>query len=180
MERRFTLGRHGKQLWTREKAREVRAVLDPLLDHLSAGDVLVVDTKGVEVFDYSFANEFFGNIVLSLARQYPGRFVVVEHLTKYTRENLAKALEGMNLAMIGRKAGELELIGKQHPADKKTFAAIARAAGPLTAAQLSERLKVNLNAMNERLTKLTNLGLVRRDKTSSSAGREQYEYRVLS
>lgn len=179
MEQRFHLGQYGGQLWTREKAREVRGALTPLLEELRAGDVLVVDTKGVEVFDYSFANEFFGKIALALPREYPGRFAIVENLSRYTRENLDKALEGMGLVMIERKGGTLGLIGKIHPTDEKTFSAMVQAGRPVTASELKDKLKVNLNAMNERLSKLVDLGLVRREKGTSPAGREQYEYRVL-
>lgn len=179
MEKTLHLAQYGQQLWTREKAREVRAALTPLLEELGAGDVLVIDTKGVEVFDYSFANELFGKTILGMPREHPGRFLIVDNLTRYTRENLIKALEGMSLVLIERKGLALELVGKVHPADEKTFAAIARAGGPVTAAEISEKLKVNLNAMNERLSKLVGLGLVRREKGASPAGREQYEYRVL-
>jgi hypothetical protein len=180
MENRLELRRYGPHLWTREKAREVRSALDRMLDELRAGDTLVIDTKGVEVFDYSFANELFGKIILSIPREYPGRFVVVENLTKYTRENLDKALEGMGLMMIERKGGGLQLVGKVHPADEKTFETIALKGAPVTAAEMSDKLKVNLNAMNERLSKLVALGLVRREKGISPAGREQFEYRVLA
>jgi predicted transcriptional regulator len=33
--------------------------------------------------------------------------------------------------------------------------------------------------MNERLAKLSNLGIVRREKSSSASGREQYVYMVM-
>lgn len=180
MERRFHLAGHGEHLWTREKAREVRAAVAPLLDHLHAGDTLVIDAKGVEVFDYSFANELFGKVILALPSEYPDRFLVVENLTSYTRENLIKALEGMGLVMIERKGGKPMLIGKVHPADEQTFAAIVKAKGPLTAAELKDKLKINLNAANERLSKLTGLGVIRRERGTSPAGREQYQYCVLA
>lgn len=180
METRFSLGDYGRHLWTREKAREIRSALAARLDELRAGATLIIDAQGVDVFDYSFANELFGRTILSFPRDYPGRFVIVENLTKYTRENLVNALEGMGIAMIERSGGTLQLIGKVHPADEKTFTEVARKAGPVTAAELSERLKVNLNAMNERLSKLMNLGLVRREKGISPTGREQYEYMVLA
>ena len=176
----FHLGAHGKHLWTRETAREVRAALASLLDGLAVGDTLVVDLKDVEVFDFSFANELFGKLALTMPTEYPERFVIVENLTSYTRENLAKALESLGLAMISRKEQWLDLIGKVHPIDEQTFRAIERAEGPITAAELKEVLQVNLNAMNERLNKLAGMGLVRRDKSTSAAGREQYQYRLLA
>ncbi|RJR45238.1 MAG: hypothetical protein C4576_12370 [Desulfobacteraceae bacterium] len=150
------------------------------LEEMEPGDALVIDAKGVEVFDYSFANELFGKTMLRIPDEYPGRFVIIENLTTYTRENLIKALESMNLAMIERKDRTLRLIGKVHPADEKTFTAIVGAGKPKTAAFLSDKLKVNLTAMNERLSKLVSLGLVRREKGTSQAGREQYEYMVPS
>lgn len=179
MEKRLALAEYGKHLWTRERAREIRSRLKDMLEELHAGDVMVIDAQGVEVFDYSFANELFGKTLLSLAAEHPGRFLVVENLTTYTRENLAKALESLGLAIIERKGRKLHLLGKVHPADQETFDAIVRAKGPVTAGVLTEQLGVNLTAMNERLAKLARLALVRREKGASPAGREQYQYSVL-
>ncbi len=179
MELKLELGKHGPHLWTRELARDVRVEAFTLLDEIPPGGVLVLDLTGVKVFDYSFANELFGKIMLALPREYPNRFVVVEHLTDYTRENLERALESLNLAMIERDRNELRLIGKFHPADAETFLELAKEGGPVTAAMLRERLGASLNAINERLSKLTDLGLVYRGRGKSTAGREQFVYRVL-
>jgi Sugar-specific transcriptional regulator TrmB len=147
-----------------------------MLEELEPGGVLVIDAKGIEVFDYSFANELFGKTVLSMAGEFQGRFVVVEHLTTYTHENLAKAMESLGLTIAERKKGKIELLGKVHPADSETFSVLVGAKEPVSAVELSKRLNVNLTAMNERLSKLMSMGLARRTKTTSSAGREQYEY----
>lgn len=176
MEKRFGLGRFGRQLWTRERAREIRQEVETMLQALAAGDVLTIDAENVEVFDFSFANELFGKLLIGLSGDHPGRFVVVEHLTAYTRENLAKALESMNLAMFERKSNRLEVLGKFHPVDLETYKAVAQAKEPITATALSDKLKVNINAMNERLNKLVSLSLIRREKGVSGAGREQFEY----
>lgn len=178
MEHKFKLSAHGPQLWTRDKARTIRE-LEKMLHEASVGDVVVIDAKGVEVFDYSFANELFGKSLLALPREYPDRFLIVENLTTYTRENLCKAMESLGLAIINRRGSQLELIGKVHTSDEETFRAVARSQRPLTAAELKDKLEVNLTAMNERLSKLTTLGIVRRAKSTSAAGREQFEYTVL-
>jgi|HubBroStandDraft_1064217.scaffolds.fasta_scaffold125905_2 hypothetical protein len=180
MENKFILRRHGARLWTREKARQIRSRLASILERLEAGDVLVVDATGVEVFDFSFANELFGKTISSLAAEYPGRFMIIENLTEYASENLSKALESLNLMMIERKHGKFGLLGKVHPADQETFAEIVAAGQAVSAGTLSKKLDVNLTAMNERLSKLASLGLVRREKGSSAKGREQYVYRVLN
>jgi predicted HTH transcriptional regulator len=141
---------------------------------------VVLDIQGVEVFDYSFADELFGRTLLTLPQEHPGRFVIVEGLSTYTQENLAKALEALGLMMIERRHGTLRLIGKVHPAHQETFAAIVQAQAPVTSAALARQLRVNLKAMNERLAKLTASGVMRRETSRSPAGREHYAYRVLS
>jgi hypothetical protein len=180
MEKRLLLANHGKQLWTRERAREIRTELIKMLENLQPGDMGVIDCKGVEVFDYSFANELFGKTLLSLSKEYPDRFLVVENLTKYTRENLSKALESLGLIMIERKANKLDLLGRVHPADLETFKVIAGSREPMAAVVLKKKLGINLTAVNERLSKLTSLALIRRQMGVSGAGRQQYLYSVLA
>lgn len=180
MEVRFKLSKFGKHLWTRAKAREIRSELLAQLGKIHQGDTLIIDLSSVEVFDFSFASELFGKTLLDLRTEFVGRFVVAENLTDYTRENLDQALRALGLAIIERKGTKLSLLGKVHTVDQATFAAITRAGGPVTAATLREQLGVNLTAMNERLSKLVALGVARREKTASPAGREQYEYMVLA
>jgi hypothetical protein len=179
VEKKFPLKEFGPQLWTREKARPIRSRIGDALEKLKAGDVLAVDASGVEVFDFSFADELFRKALATLGVEYPGRFMIVEGLSECTRENLAQALADSNLLMIERKGGKLELLGKVHPADEATFVGILKAGEAVSAGALSQKLDVNLTAMNERLSKLSSLGIVRREKSSSASGREQYVYKVM-
>jgi hypothetical protein len=179
MDKKFTLKEFGTQLWTRDKARPIRSRLGDVLESLRAGDVLAIDASGVEVFDFSFAAELFGKTLSTLGVEYPGRFLIVEGLTDSARENLNQALEGSNLLMIERKGRKVGLLGKVHPADEATFAGILKAGEAVSAGALSQKLDVNLTAMNERLSKLSSLGIVRREKSSSASGREQYVYSVM-
>ena len=165
-----------KFLWTRELARKVRAQIAPQIEELQPGDVLVIDAKGVEVFDYSFANEFFGKTILSLPVEHSGSFLIVENLSRYAQENLEKALESLGLLTIERNNGQLRLIGKVHPADIQTFELIYQSIGPITSSAIKDRLGIGINAVNERLSKLAQMGVVRRKTSISLAGRGQYEY----
>ena len=178
MEKRFDLKRFGQELWSRDKARPIRSQLGDGLELLATGDVMVIDASGVEMFDFSFAEELFAKTVSTLKIEYPGRFVVVEGLAECARENLSQALESKNLFMIERRKGKLNLLGRVHEIDEATFAAI-RSEG-ISAGELSRKLGVNLTAMNERLSKLANASVVRREKGSSASGREQYVYKVLA
>lgn len=179
MEKRFALKKFGTHLWTREKARPIRSRLTDSLELLREGDVLAIDASGVEVFDFSFAAELFGKALSRLGVDYPGRFVIAEGLSESARENLNQALEVSNLIMIERNGDELMLLGKAHQFDRETFQEILDAGEAVSARALGKKLDVTSTAMNERLSKLNNLGVVRREKSSSASGREQYIYKVL-
>lgn len=179
MEKKFALKEFGTQLWTRGKARPIRSRLVGELELLRAGDVLAIDASGVDVFDFSFAAELFGKALSRLGVDYPGRFVIAEGLSDSARENLNQALEASNLIMIERNGDELRLLGKVHPFDRETFTGILQAGEAVSAGALGKKLNVTPTAMNERLSKLNNLGVVRREKSSSASGREQYIYKVM-
>jgi len=179
MDKRLDLVRYGSQLWGKDEARRIRGRAASILETLNVGDVLVIDAVKVDAFDFSFAAELFGKALLTTGVEFPGRFFVVENLNECTRENLQRALESLNIVMIERKGRDLALLGKVHPADRATFATIIAAGEAVSAGALSKTLDVNLTAMNERLSKLTGLGIVRREKVPSAAGRERYVYLVL-
>lgn len=176
MEKRFELIGFGKRLWTRVKAKEIKKDLENLIDEAVVGDIVVIDLKGVEVFDISFANELFIRTAINLHINHPGILILVENIGEFTRENLEMALESGNLALIERFGDKLSLIGKVHPTDQETFKAIAEADKPISSAELKEKLGVNITAINERLKKLVEMGLVRRNNGISPSGREQYMY----
>ena len=76
---RQSLGEFGKQLAMRPLGRQVQEKLDARLRGLSAGGVLVVDFEGVEMMDYSFADEALGTILSRMAaKEYPDRHLVIE------------------------------------------------------------------------------------------------------
>jgi hypothetical protein len=180
MEKRFRLSKFGRQLWTREFAKTIRSELNQLLENSNAGDTIVIDSTNVEVFDFSFANELFGKSILSLQNEYPDRFLIIENLSEYARENLDKGLESLGIAMIERKGDTVEIVGKLNSAYKETFFRIASERSPVTAVSIKDAMKINLAAANERLSKLLGLGLIRRQRSVSDAGREQFIYSTVS
>jgi hypothetical protein len=179
MVKRFGLSNYGPQLWTREKAKEIRSDLNSVLEDCQPGEVLIIDAKGVEVFDFSFANELFGKSILSLATEYPERFLAVENLSEYAKENLIKTLEGLNVAMLELGGNGYQIIGKLHPAYVATFQAVAASNRAMSANLVKDAFGINLTAANERLSKLVSLGLLRREKATSEAGREQFIYSAI-
>src|SRR4028119_1775682 len=57
----------GKLMVTRRTGRAVREALEGALEELPKGGVLYVDTRGVELMDYSFAAEALGVLVSRVA-----------------------------------------------------------------------------------------------------------------
>lgn len=178
MEKAYAIAQGRPAYWGRQPAREKREQVEALLEAAAPGDAVVLDAAGLEAFDSLFASEFFCRLMREFPTAHEGRFVVVEHLGEVTRHNLETALTAAGLAMIERQeGGQLQLIGKLHPVDQETFAAITGGSGTATAAELKEKLGVaSVPAANERLGKLVNMGLVRRERAISPAGREQFVY----
>lgn len=164
-------------LWTRDTGKEIREKLFDALDNIKRGEVVVIDFAGIKAFDFSFANELFGKTLLKMPVDYPGKFVIVENLTDYTRENLFNAISNLSLAIAEKKSnGAMSLLGKVHPVDEATFNLICQSAHPMTTNELVKLMDVKIQAMNERLSKLVDMGVIRRSRSLSQAGREQYEY----
>ena len=178
MEHTYRIADGQPALWGRQAARGKREEVEALLEAAAPGDVVVLDATGLEAFDTLFASEFFCRLMRELPQTYEGRFVVVDHLGEAARHNLETALTLGGLAMTERsKGGRLQLIGKLHPVDHETFGAIASGNGSVTAAELKEKLgTASVPTVNERLGKLATMGLVRRERAISPAGREQFVY----
>lgn len=164
----------GRRLWTRDRAREPRAAVEALLERASPGEIVTIDVRGVEVFDFSFASELFGRLLQRMPTEYPGRFIVIENLGPWTHPNLEAALAGLDLAAIIRdERGQFRLLGKVTETDRQTFDALLARGGSSTATELATGLEVNLTAMNERLQKLVRSGLLRRE---DAPGRARFTY----
>jgi hypothetical protein len=174
----FSLSIEGSRLWTREKAKEIRIKVEQALDQVPNGGIMEIEASGVEVFDYSFAAELFGKLILKLAAEFPDRLLAVSGISDYTRENLNAALGGVGAILLEIKPGDKwGLLGKTIPSDTHTLEALENAGKPVGAPELARILGINVTACNERLTKLLQFGLVRRVEAGN--GRLQYLYSFI-
>lgn len=168
-------------LWTRYDAEPIRERLLGLLAQARPGQSVVIDAHRLQGFDHSFAAELFAQTAGELPSRFPGVFVVVDGLAELPLGNLAATLRDCNRVMLARRAdGGLALVGDHHPLDQQTLDAVRSSEALGTAAGLSDLLGISVNAVNERLSKLVRLGLVRRVEGVSSAGRKQFTYHSAS
>src|SRR5215217_6178507 len=167
-------GAGGKLMVTRGTGRRVR---EALVD-LSAGGVLYVDTRGVELMDYSFADEALGILASRVAAgEYGDRRVVLVEEDREMLENVEASLRQRGLAMerVDEPGGAPGIVGEVPDHLVETLHAI-HVAGSITNADLAAKLGLNHTAMNNRATRLFKLGLIHRRKNTAAPGGRQYSY----
>ena len=169
----------GKLMVTRGTGRKVREALAGVLEGLPSGGVLYVDTRGVDLMDYSFADEALGILASRVASgEYGERRVALVEEDRELLENVEASLRQRGLAMIrvDEVRGEPGIVGDVPEHLEETLRAI-HAAGPISNADLAAKLGLNHTAMNNRATRLLKLGLIQRRKDSAA---RQYTYQGVA
>jgi hypothetical protein len=202
-----SLGKWGKQLAMRPHGRHVQQELDAILRDLPADSVLVVDFDGVEMMDYSFADEALGALFSRMsAREYPNRYIVLAagegELGEALLENVEVALSRREVAALVLPKDQLE-VGPDTELQSAPMVVRAdsgdhwRVAGTLpshlvetlravmekqqvTVRELADALQIDsATACNNRIAKLHQLRLVRREAAIVPEGGRQYFYSAV-
>lgn len=175
-------GAGGKLMVTRGTGRRVREVLGEVLEELPGDGVLFVDTRGVELMDYSFADEALGILASRVAAgEYGDRRVVLVEEDRELLENVEASLRQRSLAMVrvNEPGAVPEIVGEVPEHLVETLQAIYDA-GSITNADLAARLGLNHTACNNRATRLFKLGLIHRRKNTAAPGGRQYSYEGIA
>ncbi len=172
----------GKLMVTRRTGRAVREALGNALEALPKGGVLYVDTRGVDLMDYSFADEALGVLVSRVAGgEYGEKHLMLVEEDRDLLENIEASLKQRSLAMmrVDEVGGEPEIVGSipEHLSD--TLRTIMDA-GSITNADLAKKLGLNHTAMNNRATRLVKLGLIHRRIETAAPGGRQYTYERIA
>jgi hypothetical protein len=172
----------GKLMVTRGTGRRVREALGGVLEGLPGDGVLFVDTRGVELMDYSFADEALGILASRVAAgEYGERRVVLVEEDRELLENIEASLRQRSLAMVrvDEPGAVPEIVGEVPEHLVETLRAIYDA-GSITNADLAAKLGLNHTAMNNRATRLVKLGLIHRRKNTAAPGGRQYSYEGIA
>ena len=172
----------GKLMVTRRTGRTVREALEEELAALPKGGTLYVDTRGVELMDYSFADEALGIMASRVASgEYGDRHLVLVEEDRDLLENVEASLQQRSLAMIrvDEMGGEPGIVGKVPDHLVETLQAIYDA-GSITNAALAAKLGLNHTACNNRATRLAKLGLIHRRVETAAPGGRQYAYERIA
>lgn len=172
----------GKLMVTRRTGRAVREALEEAFAELPKGGVLYVDTRGVELMDYSFADESLGILASRMASgEYGDRHLVLVEEDRDMLENVEASLVQRSLAMIrvDEIGAEPAIVGRVPDHLVDTLQAIYDA-GSITNAALAARLGLNHTACNNRATRLSKLGLIHRRTETAAPGGRQYTYERIA
>jgi hypothetical protein len=168
----------GKLMVTRSTGRAVREALEETLAALPKGGTLYVDTRGVELMDYSFADEALGILASRAASgEYGDRHMVLVEEDRDLLENVEASLRQRSLAMIRVEeiGGEPSIVGEVPDHLVATLQAIYDV-GSITNATLAAKLGLNHTACNNRASRLVKLGLIHRRIETAAPGGRQYTY----
>ncbi len=121
-----SLGQFGPYLAMRPLGRQVQDALDAELRALPPGGVLALDFDGVEMMDYSFADEALGTIYSRMGgKEYPDRYMVLlvkdDAVSQSLLENVEVALVQRDAAAIAVPAEELESLVKALEAEREVL-----------------------------------------------------------
>jgi hypothetical protein len=172
----------GKLMVTRKAGRAVREALGEALEGLPKGGVLYVDIRGVDLMDYSFADEALGILVSRVANgEYGERHLVLVEEDRDLLENAEASLRQRSLAMIrvDEVGAEPALVGEIPDHLVETLRIIQEKVS-ITNADLAKVLDLNHTACNNRATRLAKLGLIHRHIETAAPGGRQYTYERIA
>ena len=201
-----SLGEFGPFLAMRPLGRQVQESIDEALRALPPGGVLAIDFDGVEMMDYSFADEALGTIFSRMSgKEYPDRYLVLivkdDPISTALLENVEVALSQRDAAAITVPLAELpqleltlaredesqlaeragktvtwRVIGKLPDHLIETLGAVMNQ-GQATVRDVVEALQLeSVTACNNRIARLHQLRLVRRKAAIVPEGGRLYCY----
>ena len=203
-----SLGDYGNILAMRPMGRKVQEALDAELRQMPPGGVLVLDFSGVDMMDYSFADEALGTLYSRMsAKEYPDRFLILAvddgELSEALMENVEVALSRREVAalvvpksIVPDVIALLQQVGEETDAEKRQnleWRVVGGLPGHLvdtlraimdryqvTVRELADTLKIDsATACNNRVAKLYQLHLVRREAAIVPEGGRLYSYSAI-
>lgn len=188
-----------RDLVTRSTGETVRGVLEKQVAGSGEAAVFLLDFAKIGIIDYSCADEVVAKLVSRLVSgEYGDRYLVLMGLNENQKENVEVALERKDLAVIsvisdaaaaslpplkGRGGvkvpqGKWQRLGSLNPYLTQTLGIVCER-GRISAKELGEMLKLEINASSTRLINLHKKHLVVRTDEPLKEGGRQFVYESL-
>ena len=159
-------------LVTRRSGQGMRNRIEKYLGQEKAGAVVALDFSNIGIIDYSCADEIIAKLISRLlGGEYGEKYIILTGLNENQKENIEVALERKELAVPARmEDGRQILIGSLNNYLRETLDFIMKT-GKITAKDLSDALKLEMNTSGTRLLNLHKKKLVKRIEETRNGGR---------
>jgi hypothetical protein len=156
----------------RQSGQVIRNRIERRMDELREDNVIALDFSKIGVIDYSCADEIIAKLISRLlSGEYGDKYIILIGLNDNQRENIQVALERKDLAvMVKMRDGKKALLGNLNNYLKETLDFILRK-NEITAKELSEAMKLEMNTSGTRLLNLHKKRLVKRIDKIRNGGR---------
>jgi hypothetical protein len=174
----YRVGRGGSILVTRGAGKTTRTEIINALASCRDG-VLHLDFGGVDIIDYSFADEAIAKTISRLLTGEMGdKCIVLTNLNPAWDENIDVALKQRQIAVVTGSTAVWGVLGTLKDHLRQTLAFVIRRQ-LVTARELAQENGLNVSAANNRLAELWRQKLIRRSESIPPGGGRQYIYRSL-
>jgi hypothetical protein len=159
-------------LVTRRSGQIIRNRIEKEIERERNGKVITLDFSMIGVIDYSSADEIVAKLLSRLlSGEYGDKYIILMGLNENQRENIEVALERKDLAAIAQTGdGKRVLIGTLNNYLKETLDFVL-SKNAITARELSEAKKLEMNTSGTRLLNLYKKRLVKRVEEIRNGGR---------
>lgn len=159
-------------LVTRASGQIIRERIERDIGKEKNGAVITLDFSKVGIIDYSCADEVVAKLISRLlSGEYGDKYIVLTGLNENQKENIEVALERKELAVMAEmRNGKNILIGSLNNYLKETLNFILKK-GKITAKELSDAMKLEMNTSGTRLLNLYKKRLVKRIEEIRDGGR---------
>ena len=173
-ERMFPIAPFGTRLGTRLEGKAARERLLAALDGLPQPGRLMVLLDGVEVLSGSFADEAIAIPYSRLAAgEYGDRYLVLRAASAEIADDLSHKLDRRRLAALCSTDDGWRVVGQLPSMIQETLALVIER-GETTARELADALGIRHNACLHRVSRLTQLRLIRREAVGSVGPHQSY------
>ncbi|CAG0984784.1 hypothetical protein ANRL3_02369 [Anaerolineae bacterium] len=159
-------------LLTRDLGRKAFGCLERELKQTPEHETLILDGKDIILFDSSFFDEAILNLFVKLiAGEYGNRFLLLCNVTEDSVVNVEGAIKRRDLknALPIKNRAQLRFVGNLEPNLEETARLLVQRK-QLTARELADYLKIGINNASNRLRRLHELRLAKREELSSESG----------
>ncbi len=159
-------------LLTRDLGRRAFRYFEREMKQTPEGETLILDGKDIVLFDSSFFDEAILNLFVKLVGgEYGNRFLLLCDITDDSVDNVDGAIKRRNLknAIPIKNSDQWRFVGALEPNLEETARFLVRKK-QLTARELADLLKIEINNASNRLRRLHELRLAKREELSSESG----------